>query len=41
MPETRLLFRHIDEPGLASIDVYRRLGGYRTLEKALKETEPN
>ncbi len=41
MPETRLLFRHIDEPGLASIDVYRRLGGYRTLEKALKETEPD
>jgi NADH-quinone oxidoreductase subunit F len=41
MPETRLLFRHIDEPGLASIDVYRRLGGYRTLEKALKEMEPD
>ena len=40
MPETRLLFRHIDEPGLASIDVYRRLGGYRSLERALGETEP-
>src|SRR4051794_22692624 len=41
MPETRLLFRHVDEPGLASIDVYRRLGGYRTLERALREMEPD
>ena len=40
MPETRLLFRHIDEPGLASIDVYRRLGGYRSLERALGQMEP-
>jgi NADH-quinone oxidoreductase subunit F len=40
LPETRLLFRHIDEPGLASIDVYRRLGGYGTLEWALREMEP-
>ena len=40
MPETRLLFRHIDEPGLASIDVYRRLGGYTSLERALREMEP-
>jgi NADH-quinone oxidoreductase subunit F len=40
MPETRLLFRHIDEPGLASIDGYRRLGGYRALERAFKELEP-
>ncbi|HEX2466782.1 MAG TPA: NADH-quinone oxidoreductase subunit NuoF [Solirubrobacterales bacterium] len=40
MPETRLLFRHIDEPGLSSIDVYRKLGGYRTLDKAFKELEP-
>jgi NADH-quinone oxidoreductase subunit F len=38
--ETRLLFRHIDETGLASIDTYRRLGGYRSLERALKELEP-
>jgi NADH-quinone oxidoreductase subunit F len=40
LPETRLLFRHIDEPGLASIDVYRRLGGYTSLERALREMEP-
>jgi NADH-quinone oxidoreductase subunit F len=37
--ETRLLFRHLDEPGLASIDVYRRFGGYRALEQAVKELE--
>jgi NADH-quinone oxidoreductase subunit F len=40
MPETRLLFRHVDEPGLATIDVYRRLGGYRALEKAFKRLDP-
>ena len=34
--ETRMLFRHIDEPGLASIETYRRLGGYRALERALQ-----
>jgi NADH-quinone oxidoreductase subunit F len=39
MPETRLLFRNIDEPGLNTIDVYRRLGGYRTLEHAFREME--
>ena len=30
-----MLFRHIDEPGLASIETYRRLGGYRSLERAV------
>jgi NADH-quinone oxidoreductase subunit F len=39
--ETRMLFRHIDEPGLASIDVYRRLGGYQALHKAFKKMEPD
>jgi len=38
--ETRLLFRNIDEPGLASIDTYRRLGGYRAIEKAYKQMAP-
>jgi NADH-quinone oxidoreductase subunit F len=37
--QTRVLFRHIDEPGLASIETYRRFGGYRALERALKEIE--
>ncbi len=31
-----LLFDRIDEPGLASIDVYKRRGGYASLEKALR-----
>ncbi|MGN6188066.1 MAG: NADH-quinone oxidoreductase subunit NuoF [Conexibacter sp.] len=31
-----LLFKDIDEPGLASIDVYKRRGGYQSLERALK-----
>jgi NADH-quinone oxidoreductase subunit F len=39
--QTRLLFRHIDEPALASLDTYRRLGGYRTLERVLREIEPD
>ena len=40
MNETRLLFRHVDEPGLHSIETYRRLGGYKALEKAYKTMEP-
>jgi NADH-quinone oxidoreductase subunit F len=40
MPETRLLFRHIDEPDLRTLDGYRRHGGYRTLERAFREIEP-
>jgi NADH-quinone oxidoreductase subunit F len=39
-PETRMLFRGVDEPGLASIDTYRRLGGYRSLERAFRDLEP-
>ena len=35
MSETRVLTEHIDEPGLAGIEVYERLGGYRPLRKAL------
>jgi NADH-quinone oxidoreductase subunit F len=38
--ETRVLFRHIDEPGLASIETYERLGGYVALKRALREIEP-
>src|SRR5688500_19524531 len=40
MPEeTRILLEHIDEPGLASIDVYERLGGYSRLRRGLIELE--
>jgi NADH-quinone oxidoreductase subunit F len=38
--ETRVLFRNIDEPGLADIDTYRRLGGYTAIEKAYRQMEP-
>ncbi|MEX2196563.1 MAG: NADH-quinone oxidoreductase subunit NuoF [Thermoleophilaceae bacterium] len=41
MTETRLLLEHIDEPGLATIDGYERLGGYGDrLRRALTEFEP-
>ena len=29
------LLRNIDEPGLHDIEVYERLGGYKSLRKAL------
>jgi NADH-quinone oxidoreductase subunit F len=32
----KILFENIDEPGLATIDVYERRGGYESLKKALK-----
>ncbi len=38
--ETRILFRHIDEPGLTSIETYERLGGYGALKRAFREIEP-
>ena len=38
--ETRVLFRNIDEPGLPTIEVYERLGGYRALKRAFREIEP-
>jgi NADH-quinone oxidoreductase subunit F len=37
--ETRMLFRRIDEPELASIDTYRRLGGYEALPRAFREID--
>jgi NADH-quinone oxidoreductase subunit F len=38
--ETRMLFRNIDEPGLASIDTYRKLGGYQAIRKAYEQMTP-
>ncbi len=32
----KLLFDRIDEPGLATIEVYKRRGGYASLERALR-----
>jgi NADH-quinone oxidoreductase subunit F len=40
MAETRMLFRNVDEPGLNTIDVYKKLGGYETLERAYRQMEP-
>ena len=40
MSETRILFRNIDEPDLASIRTYKRLGGYQSVKKAFKEMQP-
>jgi NADH-quinone oxidoreductase subunit F len=39
-PPLRLL-KDIDEPGLASIEVYERLGGYAAMRTALGEMEPD
>ena len=40
MNETRVLLANIDEPGLNTIAVYERLGGYRAMRKALLEMDP-
>ena len=40
MPETRMLFRDVDAPGLATIEGYREHGGYRALAHAFRELEP-
>ena len=40
MSETRVLLEHIDEPGLHTIEVYERLGGYAPMRKALLELGP-
>ncbi len=40
MPELKVLTATIDEPGLNTIEVYERLGGYRSARKALFEMEP-
>jgi NADH-quinone oxidoreductase subunit F len=37
-PDGRLLFKDIDEPGLNTLEVYERRGGYQSLRKALDMT---
>jgi len=39
MAETRVLLDGIDEPGLNTIDVYERTGGYQAMRKALTEMD--
>ncbi len=36
----KLLLEHINEPGIETYEVYRRTGGYRAVEKALKTLGP-
>ena len=38
--ETRVLLRHIDEPGLHRIETYEQLGGYTALKRAFRDCEP-
>ena len=35
--ETRVLLRHIDEPGLHRIEIYEQLGGYTALKRAFRD----
>ncbi|WDF68530.1 NADH-quinone oxidoreductase subunit NuoF [Sphingobacterium oryzagri] len=37
----KLLLTHIDVPGIETFDVYRKQGGYRAVEKALKTMTPD
>src|ERR1700760_2920486 len=37
----KLLLQHINEPGINTFDVYRKKGGYRSVEKALKTMTPD
>lgn len=37
----KLLLEHIDVPGIETYDVYRKHGGYRSVEKALKTMSPD
>jgi len=36
----KLLFEHIDKPGIRGLEGYRANGGYRSVEKALKSMSP-
>ncbi len=37
----KLLLQHIDVPGIQTFDVYRKNGGYASVEKALKTMKPD
>ncbi|HXV04397.1 MAG TPA: NADH-quinone oxidoreductase subunit NuoF [Solirubrobacterales bacterium] len=40
MPETRLLLKNAEDPKLRTLEGYRSYNGYRTLERAYREMEP-
>ncbi len=37
----KLLFEHLDKPGIRNLEGYRSHGGYQTLEKALRTLKPD
>ncbi|HCW06646.1 MAG TPA: NADH-quinone oxidoreductase subunit F [Cytophagales bacterium] len=37
----KLLLQHINEPGIQTFEVYRKMGGYASVEKALKTMKPD
>ncbi len=37
----KLLLEHINVPGINTFEVYRQKGGYRSVEKALKQMTPD
>jgi NADH-quinone oxidoreductase subunit F len=41
MANIKILTQHIDVPGIETIDVYRKHGGYASVEKALKTMSPD
>ena len=41
MSTTLRLLKNIDEPGLAGIDTYEKLGGYASMRKAIFDMEPD
>lgn len=37
----KILLEHLNEPGIETLDVYRKMGGYASVEKALKTMTPD
>lgn len=37
----KLLLEHVNVPGIQTLEVYRKMGGYRSVEKALREMKPD
>ena len=37
----KLLLEHLHVPGIQTLQVYREKGGYKSVEKALKEMTPD
>ena len=37
----KLLLEHINVPGIETLEVYRKMGGYSAAEKAIKTMQPD